>query len=456
MPTLRRVTVHELRNVKPGSSFSLSPKINVLLGRNGSGKTTLLRWLSDFLVGQMSDWAKESYHVKLDFSFQLEGEDVEMEVEAVHRAADVSEKERLFETLLATPSNGTGLPRDAEIRLKEFAGSRKEFRTSTQIRFAYNDRRFKLELSPQESSLFVDGELAKSVKKESETLPFWSLLVVIATPLIEEMDISLQSDLQKNSFALVKITAIFWRVYGSALRFDEGLEWLAAGMETPTMVLIDPEASPPSLKVFEDRNNIFQSAFGSLELPHDRKLPPQEITWTSNDLSFLQQAVALFEYAEAQVSLTLRGRAQNGLYRYDNLRFYFTRHDGSTFRHDDLSYGQQRLLSFLYYLALNPEFIIVDELVNGLHHAWLDECMKQIGDRQGLLTSQNPLLFDYLEFESVEDVRTRFVLCSVERDGDSEQLVWRNPSEDEARSFFTAYEAGIQHVSEILSDKGLW
>ena len=49
--------------------------------------------------------------------------------------------------------------------------------------------------------------------------------------------------------------------------------------------------------------------------------------------------------------------------------------------------------------------VIADELVNGLHHSWIEECIQAIGDRQTFLTSQNPLLLDYLSFASPEDVK---------------------------------------------------
>jgi hypothetical protein len=102
------------------------------------------------------------------------------------------------------------------------------------------------------------------------------------------------------------------------------------------------------------------------------------------------------------------------------------------------------------------EVMIIDELVNGLHHDWIRSCLDEIGTRQAFLTSQNPLLLDYLEFESPEDVRTGFVLCERVPAQVGSNLRWRNPTQDEAEEFFSAYETGIQRVSDILITKGFW
>jgi len=95
-------------------------------------------------------------------------------------------------------------------------------------------------------------------------------------------------------------------------------------------------------------------------------------------------------------------------------RFFFA--DGGFITQDRLSYGQKRLLMFYYYLASNPDIVIADELVNGLHHQWIRAAIEEIGERQAFLTSQNPLLLDYLPFSSAEHVRKSFMLCTAELD----------------------------------------
>ncbi len=67
MATIRRVTIHRLRNVKSGCTFELHSGLNVLLGQNGTGKTTLLQWIADFMSGDLESWSKEPYRVEIEF-----------------------------------------------------------------------------------------------------------------------------------------------------------------------------------------------------------------------------------------------------------------------------------------------------------------------------------------------------------------------------------------------------
>jgi hypothetical protein len=118
--------------------------------------------------------------------------------------------------------------------------------------------------------------------------------------------------------------------------------------------------------------------------------------------------------------------------------------------------AQKRLLSFLYYSACNPDIVIADELVNGLHYEWIEACLEEIQDRQSFLTSQNPILLDMLPIESAEDVRRSFILCSNEVHDGCGQMVWKTMSEQRAEGFFRAYETQALQVSEILRTNDLW
>jgi hypothetical protein len=141
---------------------------------------------------------------------------------------------------------------------------------------------------------------------------------------------------------------------------------------------------------------------------------------------------------------------------YSGFEFSFTLPDGEVIRHEDLSYGQKRLLSFLYYAAANPDIVIADELMNGMHHAWAQACIDEIAERQSFLAGQDPLLFDFLTFDSAKQVEKNLVLCTLEQREGRGQFVWKNLDPEGAASFYRAYEAGIQHVSDILRTKGLW
>ncbi|RKH43022.1 ATP-binding protein [Corallococcus sicarius] len=163
-----------------------------------------------------------------------------------------------------------------------------------------------------------------------------------------------------------------------------------------------------------------------------------------------------FQSALCLIQRTARVTGASETIDFGNLRFDFVLRDNSVINHHHLSYGQKRLFSFYYYLACNPTVVVADELVNGMHHDWIEACLDDLGDRQSFLTSQNPLLLDYLSFESASEVQSSFVLCRNDEQGDHDQLTWENMSSDDAQGFFDAYQVGLQHVSEILRTRGLW
>lgn len=175
-------------------------------------------------------------------------------------------------------------------------------------------------------------------------------------------------------------------------------------------------------------------------------------------LEFLARAAHVLGYDSAKVRFDVERfspEPSKQIVRLSNPLFFFKR-SGEEISHELLSYGQKRLLSFFAHADASPDVIIADELVNGLHHEWITACLDEIGARQAFLTSQNPLLLDFLRFESVEEVRRTFILCERENRENGAQLIWRNPTEEESESFFSAYQTGIQRVSDILLTKGLW
>lgn len=167
----------------------------------------------------------------------------------------------------------------------------------------------------------------------------------------------------------------------------------------------------------------------------------------------LDQAIHGMGLAGADLRLAVESRmgGANGSTVYRGLEGEVRFADGSALSIQRLSYGQKRMFAFAWYQA-SVDVIIADELVNGLHHGLIEVCLDLIGERQAFLTSQNPLLLDYLEFDSAEDVRRRIVQCRAVEGG----WAWGHMSEEEADGFFRSYEVGIQHVGELLRTKGLW
>jgi hypothetical protein len=223
-------------------------------------------------------------------------------------------------------------------------------------------------------------------------------------------------------------------------RFDvyrvggEGSEWLSESLPSPN----------------ELSNGLVESA--------SRNWGADQHVVKDERLPFLGNVARLlgFERAEAIVQLleSIPGMNAERL-TLGGLRFLFTR-GRERISDQHLSYGQKRMLAFSYYVASMRSVAIVDELVNGLHHAWIRACLDELGPRQLFLTSQNPLLLDSLNFESAEQVRSTFVLCHKAMVDERGQLIWENMSEDAAEDFFESYKVGFQQVGELLQVKRLW
>ncbi len=126
-------------------------------------------------------------------------------------------------------------------------------------------------------------------------------------------------------------------------------------------------------------------------------------------------------------------------------------HDSVT-PHEHLSFGQKRLVAFLFYLDAHPEIVLADELTNGLHYDWIKQLIEWMDGRQKFVAAQNPLMIDRVGFSSSESVRRRFIRC--ERQGSD--AVLRQFTEAESAEFFETYQAGAQLVSELLRQQGLW
>jgi len=142
---------------------------------------------------------------------------------------------------------------------------------------------------------------------------------------------------------------------------------------------------------------------------------------------------------------------------FGNFRFFSQTGVSPLVPHEHWSFGQRRLLTFFWYLACNPDVVVADELVNGLHWDWIDACVEAIGTRQVFVSAQNPLLLDHLGFESAEDVRRGFVLCRTAPAGEGRtETVWTHPDETQSAEFFRSYQNGVMQVHDILRTQGLW
>lgn len=400
---LTRLKINKLENVAP-TELRFSAKWNVLLGPNGTGKTTLLEVVSTLLrtVAFPND-----FDLDLDM---LSGEDefaVHIEGARTAIAAATSSGEVV----------GPGLR--GELRTVRGPSGRMTFRKVDDL----------LEWKG-EGPGFPEDE--GRVPWRGSSLA-WLLL-------------SLPTDHRTAPW-----------IQKNALRFDESLEFFAQvfqqaeGPAKPQIILRPiPDGVRSELHGVVSRSleSAANHAFGASERTR--------IDVPAEKLPFLQDFRRACGMSSAEMLLLATGNAKGP--KRDGVGFeihlcLFYDPTGLNYPHTMLSYGQKRFLAFLYYLEANAEIVIADELVNGLHHAWINLCMEKLEQRQSFLTSQNPLLLDYLHFESAEEVRATFILTSRDSEG---RFVWRNMDEGQAQRFYEAYKVGFESVNEILRAEGLW
>jgi hypothetical protein len=188
-----------------------------------------------------------------------------------------------------------------------------------------------------------------------------------------------------------------------------------------------------------------------LQVSHQQK--KADYSFTHSDLDWLDTLRDMMAFHTADLRVDVTEQRNPPTIQIGNLVFRFWWEDGAFITHERLSYGQKRLVAFFYYLACSPDIVIADELVNGLHHRWITASIEAIGPRQAFLTSQNPLLLDYLPITSAEEVRRSFVLCRGEPRAGRPGWIWENMSESDAEELFSAYGVGVEHVSEILQSR---
>ncbi|XXX72279.1 AAA family ATPase [Sorangium sp. So ce134] len=439
MVKLKRLKIHRYRNVEP-CELIFSDRRNVLLGPNGAGKTTLLSLISKILRTSLTD-PGDPFSIELELTFpqgSLTGT-------ISSREPEVGPVERLRLPPMVRTGREGGY---AALEMPDF--------------------QLTLSLSYLEATVSIrrsDDQLAiKGAELDSQ----WPIRVAEGP-----------QGLLHTIFALVAVASKMrahvnvWADLRSACRFDESLDTFRALTARPDDADLSKDDLRPRIRLDRFRGTP-QSRLSTISPDHgivpkgildamDPGLPEgaTDYSMQDNQIAFLSESVRLLGLRSATAKVELIGKnVQHSppleQLEFGNLKFWFTRRDGSIFQDQHLSYGQKRLLAFLYYLDANPSFVIADELVNGLHHAWIEECMTAIGDRQAFLTSQNPLLLDYLTFESAEQVKESFILCRNQADGDRERMIWRNMTDDEADMFYSAYQVGIEHVGEILRTRGLW
>lgn len=177
--------------------------------------------------------------------------------------------------------------------------------------------------------------------------------------------------------------------------------------------------------------------------------------FTERDCSALQTFCRLTGAVGVQVLLTdLRSYELNPQSHHGSTEMSIHWPNGETTPASQLTFGQRRLLAFLWLLSSRVAGpMLLDDVTNGLHWEWVQECINEMGDRQSFHAVQNPLMINALVEREVDVIRKQLIHCSRLTEG---RLLWRQPASDEAREISRARTRLIRPISEQLAGMGLW
>jgi hypothetical protein len=432
VPRIDNITIRKLGNVAPGTELRFSKNNIVLLGKNGTGKTTLLNAIVAICGCDWDAFGDEDFDLSFTMSLRFTCElrvHMKSTVEKPSEVPDDSAQGALLSALLSKS-------RKRELHIE---ARRRDLGIQATIR------------STGEGTVytFPDG-----TQESLETKPTSGWMILAGLAFLRKPT---DGDVRSPFFdAFTELVFVENRLR----RFDEGLDYFRQLTNQHSLNGLHLEVSPTSDSDF--MVDLFSTRLLSVPLAKhllDDFKPENEqynfLFGSSIELPYLRLFCSLTGFDRASMTLPLDERRKTGDKErlvFKPVRFAIHR-KGEIIGHDHWSFGQRRLVAFLHYLETNEGLVVVDELVNGMHYDWIKQCLAALAGRQAFLSSQNPLLFDFLEFSSVDDVAERFIVCACDEES---RFVWRNMSPDDAREFYGVYETGVQHVSEILRTRGYW
>lgn len=442
---IERIVIHKLKHIAPHTELRFGDGVNVVLGKNGTGKTTLLRLLTHVARLDFSPYAREDCRVEATLKVGATQLDVQFRAELV-------------------PDSTVGQVEQGDLRAPVRQRPLQAALWSFECHLI--DMEAKLDWIATINSAGVRTAVGEGAERLSQGLDaelsrhfgYRMFASLIAPQTALEIAQSQRRPLRPELVDALNCYA--------ASRYDEALgTWNA--------ILAEPHSIPPdgpvvsSIRIWKRGDEPSAATYQYAHTPLGLCLSGQFVGSNgfstraqpgSNQFASLTSALDVHGI-EGQARLT-QSVTENGVTvaDYEGWDFRIYLDDKTIVSHDQLSFGQKRLFAFFWYLACIPHGVVIaDELVNGFHHDWIAACLDEIGERQAFVASQNPLLMDFLTYESAGDIQTRFVLCSNEaREGGGHHWRWRNFDPDEAARFFAAYEGGIQHVNEILRLGGWW
>jgi hypothetical protein len=425
---LTRLEIHRYRDLAPGTTLTFGPALNLVLGDNGTGRTTLLELVSTVLRADFSALMAEPF--SLAWSLELPGTVLHLTVRNVppsEAPAPVVVPRGALSLAAPPPTTELHPFIQAEVLLDAPA------------------TRLVMRADASGMACEVDGQPAYQRGMHWSVLDrtVWTLLFMVAQYLERDVKDRLK-ELLRRTFLL------------SPARFDEGLgAFERIGTLRYAMEMHGEDVFPLGLM------SLPTWMPGWLRRRVEQELPTEalELPHTEFEHGFLARFVALSGFATGTLRVELlekRSYEDGGRLGFGHFGFRFTRQDGSELTHGQLGFGQKRLLSFLYYLDVNEDFVIADELANGLHPRHVEACLGDLGERQAFLATQSPLVFEHLRVRTAAELRTSLVHCDVVREEGRERRRYSQPTPEVAARLFEAWRAGPVTLGALLRTHELW
>lgn len=427
---LTKLEILRYRGVAPGTQLVFGPSFNLVLGEHGTGKSALLDLISLLLTSDFSGLMQEE--LSLRYGITLPGMALRISVRNERRSAT-------SEPAHASPERSAllflGAPEVAP-----------EFEPVVEVELQLDSPATQLVMHADSTCMAweVDGKPGHSQSMQ------WALLGRSVWVLLFLASQYLETELKDRLKALLRRTFLL-----GPSRFDELLGTFGQiGTIRYAMEMHGDEVFPLGLMALPSwlpgwlRERVQgQPSASAIDIGHE-----------DVKQSFLAKFVALAGFTAGTFRVELienRAFEDGGRVGFGRFGFRFTRRDGSAISEAELSHGQKRLLSFLYYLDVNADFAVADELASGLSARWVEACLSEIGDRQSFLTSHNPLLYEHVPLASLRDLRSSLILCRRELDGGRERCLWSNPEPELAQKLSSARQGGSPSLADLLRAHGL-
>jgi len=430
-PRLKKLVIHRFRNVVPGTTLLFDNTFNVLVGKNGVGKSTLLRLLEGLLTGNDALLGATPLHA--DYEIELGDDRLSVSIELncgvwrpptrVSTDAQVAQEEYPIvpaDIRLSGKLEGPGVP----LLEWSYAAPSPTFNVS------------------------VGGVPTATRPPAGQAFNFYT------SPFPLAVRVAVTQQTPPPHLAFARLLPFF--DLNSIRRFDEALATFQSLFGWSAVLRTTSASSGRSIsaaKPFDWTN--MEVVKGLLSCDLDEAREKGFVRWSSAKDPVLMEFQGHARVGDMSLDVPLNAvdvTPDGTSYELGPCRVRVTRPDGTLFFHDDLSFGQKRFLAFLYIVNRGSFIVLADELSNGMHRAWIDLAVKKLRDRQSFIAAQNPLILDRIGFANAQQMQQSVIFCRE----DQGHFVWENAPVEEMRDVFRAYDVGLQHMSDVLWQKGLW